>query len=177
MPKKNPKPAFEVGEPEFVPWDGTKKPWTRPARANIKAKKFNSVPSMVVDLVLKHDGNVSAAGRACGVTGNTIMSLIEGVTAFDDKRQRIVFEGLHGIRPPRAKEPEGYDEYRKGMAICVIPAKNFDRVRDVADLLKGSIMFKLSTTAGWLVIYELTPQAARNFKRIAARDCTKLFCP
>jgi hypothetical protein len=103
--------------------------------------------------------------------------MVTNKTAFDEKRQRIVFEGLHGVPAQRDQEPEGFDEFRKGMAICVVPSKNYDRVRDLVELMKGSVMFKLSTASGWLVVYELKPQDARKFKRFAARDCTKIVCP
>ena len=162
--------------PKFVPWDGTFATLQLKKRTGAPCRVYKNVPSMVIKLMEKFEGNVSAAARASGTTGNTIQSMIEGKTTFDDRRQRIVFEGLFGV-PAGDAEAQGPDQYRKGIAICIVPSKNYDRVRDVAGLLKGKVFFKLSTPVGWLVIYELKPMDARKFKVIAGRDCQKIVCP
>lgn len=162
--------------PKFVPWDGTTRAWSMRGRNGGKGRSFKKVPSMLVDLLDKNDGNISKTARACGTTGNSITTIIEGKVEFSDKRQRMVFGGLHGI-PVADGDVEGPDEFKLGMAIVQVPAKNYDRVRDMALLLHGRVLFKTSTAVGWVVIYAIKGNDAKMFKRLAERDCSKIVCP
>jgi hypothetical protein len=167
--------SSETG-PVFKPWDGTKRNVTIPARTGRKGKTFKNVPSMLADLLEQHDGNISAASRAAGTTGNTIMAMISGGTEFNEKRQRMVFSGLHGV-PLVGGDVEGPDTFKLGIAIVQVPSKNYDRVRDVAALLHGRVLFKTNTPVGWLVVYQIKGEDAKMFKRLSERDCSKITCP
>ena len=169
-------PGGQRDEPAFKPWDGKKRSWTAKVRGQKKARIFKNVPSMVADLLDKYDGNISAASRACGVTGNTLTSMIDNKNEFNEKRQRIVFEGLNGV-PAGSADKEGPDQYRMGIVLALMQSKNYDRVRDVAEILKGSVLWKMGTPVGWFVVYKLKGEDARQFKRIVERDCSKVACP
>jgi plasmid maintenance system antidote protein VapI len=162
--------------PDFVPWDGTTRSFTLPARGGKKGAIFKKAPSMAVDLLEKFEGNVSKAARSMGVTSNTLRTIVDGSVEFDGRRQRLVYAGLHGGLPAM-NDVEGPDQFSLGMAVVLVAAKNFDRVRDVADLCDGRVLFKLSTPIGWFVVYKMKEADARKFKRVAERDCSKLVCP
>ena len=184
MPKKTEKKTKEASAleshdagPTFTPWDGAKSNWVMPKRGSNPSRIFKNVPAPVIELLGKHNNNVSAAARAVGTTGNTITAMIENKTEFNDKRQRMIFEGLHGVPASRMDEVDGPDQFRRGLAVVVVNSKNYDRVKDLVDLLDGEFMFRVGTPAGWVVMYGMKSNDARKFKRIAARDCIKIVCP
>jgi hypothetical protein len=166
----------EQAGPQFVPWDGTKRTVSIPARTGRKGKSFKNVPSPLAELLEKHDGNISAAGRAAATTSNTILAMVQGDTEFNEKRQRMIFEGLHGV-PATVSEDGGPDRYSLQMAIVQVASKNYDRVYDVAELLNGRMIFRTSTPVGWLVIFRIKGDDARKFKKLVARDCSRVVCP
>ena len=166
--------------PEFVPWDFKMRAIVLPKTKNRGKRTIKGVPSMLADLIEKHETNFAAAGRAVGVAGSTIQVWAEeGPKKFDEKRQRMIFAGLHGTVPTglngAGDEP---DHYALGLAVVQLQAKHFDRINDVADLLNGRLVFKMNTTAGWLLIYRLKGEdELKKFKRIAMRDAAKIVCP
>lgn len=165
--------------PEFVPWDNKLRTVIVPKTRTTPKRMIKNVPSMVADLLEQHGVNFSAGARAMGVTGGTLRQLAHGEVEFNDKRQRLVFAALHGTLPTglngAGEEP---DRYSLGLAVVQLQAKNFDRVNDVAELLNGRLVFKLNTTAGWLLIYRMKGQDdLMKFKRIASRDSGKIVCP
>lgn len=170
-----------VSPPEFVPWDQKTRSIVIPKTKNRNKRTIKNVPSMLADLIEQNDYNFAAVGRAMSVVGTTAQLWAEeGAEYFNEKRQRQVFAGLHGqiatgLNGSGADEP---DRFSLGLAIVQLQAKNFDRVNDVAELLNGRLVFKLNTTAGWILIYRMKGQEdLQKFKRIVSRDSGKIVCP
>lgn len=165
--------------PEFVPWDGKSK-GTVKTRAHGKAKPrvIKNVPQPLVDLFNKHEGNVSGAARAIGMTGGALFLWMDGTRPFKEENQRKVHAAMHGM--PASNDislGEQFDKYTLGLAIILLKGANFDRIADIADILNGRMVFRKNTTTGWILIYKMATEDLPKFKKLALRDASEIVCP
>lgn len=165
--------------PEFVPWDGkvtTVKTKGAPG-APFTTRKGVAVP--IAMLVERCGGAIGGAAKLAGHTAGWLLPLIEDPkNKFKEKPQKEIHNALHGIAPAfRASMGEDFDKYTLGLAIVMAGAANFDRIKDIADILNGRLVFKKSTKAGWLIIYKMATDDLAKFKRLALRDAHEIVCP
>lgn len=160
--------------PEFVPWDGKLASVTLNPRPGQKKGRAIKLPGPLAQLIERHH-NISQAAQSMGYASGSLTAVLADPKKFTDAWQRRVHAALHGIqlRGPS----EDFDKYTLGLAIVQMAAGNFDRIADIAEILNGRLVFKRNTSSGWLMIYKMTNDDLRKFKRLAGRDAKEIVCP
>lgn len=163
--------------PQFVPWDGKRVTAMVNSHPGKPQRAIKNVPEPLAKLLDKHGGSISAAARAMGYSSGGLAPTIEGKAEFTDKRQRKAHDALYGAAPAFSAQNEEPDKFTLGQAIVLTKAVGFDRVQEIADILSGRLIFKMNTSAGWLLIYKMGIDDLPKFKKIAMRDAQRIVCP
>lgn len=163
--------------PEFAPWDRKTFGEIAILRGGKKVRTQKKVPMPIVALFNKM-GSMADAGRAIGYSPGWLQNFIDNKREMNLKLQNKIHAAMHGQVPSSGEGVgEQFDEYRLDMAIVLTKAQNYDRIADMAEILNGKLLFKKSTTAGWIFIYSIKGDDARRFKKLAMRDAQEIVCP
>ena len=179
-PAPEPEPA-----PEIPDWNGKITNYVF-KKGNGEKASFKKIPIELVELLKRHNHNLSAAAKSIGYSGwGPIWASVEKKN-YGDKFHRRVYSALHGLPLPNgngrtAKEilAEQPDHFTLGLAICLVALSEYERLEDLAEVLGGHEVFKMTAgSAGWLVVYRIKDRdKLEKFKRLGRRDAKKIACP
>lgn len=164
--------------PEFVPWDGkTKMTVSLNPPGGKKKGRIVKVAEPLGKLIQMFP-NMSQAAQSMGHSSGSLTAMVADSSKFTERWQRKVHRALHGLPPDGAPTMgEDFDKYQTGFAIVMLASNAFDRIRDLADILNGQLVFRRNTKAGWIIVYRMAADDLPKFKRLGLRDAHEIVCP
>jgi hypothetical protein len=172
----------EVEKPPVItpPWN--KKMGTYKYK-NPKGKAVSmKAPADLVQLIKMSGNNLNGAARSIGFSGwNTVGNNLEP-DKYITKIHPRVHAALNGLPiPGNGPSEEGSgeeDHFTQGIAICIISLSEYDRIADMAEIIGGTLITKMSAGSVWIVIYKISGrEKLEKFKKLARRDAKKIVCP
>ena len=170
----------EVEKPPVVipPWNkkmGTYK-FKNPKGKTVTLK----LPADLVQLVKISGNNLNGAARSIGFSGwNTVGNNLEG--KYAEKVHPRVYAALNGLPLPMNGHGGAVgeeDHYTLGIAVCIISLADYERLEDMATILSGTLVTKMSAGNVWIVIYKFSSRDKQEkFAKLARRDAKKIVCP
>jgi hypothetical protein len=179
-------PPKEAEPPPIVvpPWD--KKMGTVKITKTDGSKQTFKVPAPIALLFERHDNVKNEVGRALGYSGwNPVNDQITK-GKYVEKLHARAYAALNGLPIPgvaNRRNGDGEqsipDGFTLSIAICLVTLSEFERLEEIAEVLGGSMVFKMSAGAtGWIVIYKMSARARlEQFKRLGRRDAKRIVCP
>lgn len=171
-------PFFDKAKLEIPEWDGktTTHKITKKDGSKITVK---GLPVELVEVLARNQGSMTKAAKAIGLSGWAPIQMAIEEDRWGKKLHAKAWCYLNGLPIPNGKRVDADgDAHSLGIVVAQVPASNFERLEELAEVLKGGVAWKMTTGAGYVVIYKMPNRDDREkFKRLAARDAKNIACP